>query len=302
MPTRLLREGILTSDRVRQLCPDAELFYRRLMSVVDDFGRFDARPEMLASACWPLTVRDIDPAELERWLAACEDAHLLTTYTVGGRQFLMLRDFRQQIRATRSKYPEPPAEGAPVAQRAQPPKPRKPPEKAAKPRQEHIDPTTGEIIPMPPVDPDPPPPAPPVPALPSEPPIKQIVTKEELASDGLSQTTANDWLAHRRSKRAPLTHTAWEGIKREAERARWTIEAACSIAMARGWTGFSASWLERERQDELAARKGNGTSHESFQQRAARERMEEFAPSIAAKKPGVVDIDEAQDVTFRPSH
>jgi hypothetical protein len=42
MPVRILREGILTSERVDTLSPAAEVFYRRLMSVVDDFGRFSA--------------------------------------------------------------------------------------------------------------------------------------------------------------------------------------------------------------------------------------------------------------------
>lgn len=35
MPSRILREGILTSERVNALAPLEELFYRRLMSVVD---------------------------------------------------------------------------------------------------------------------------------------------------------------------------------------------------------------------------------------------------------------------------
>ncbi len=40
MPNRVIREGILNSQRVNKLTEPAELFYRRLMSVVDDFGRF----------------------------------------------------------------------------------------------------------------------------------------------------------------------------------------------------------------------------------------------------------------------
>ena len=43
MPNRIIREGILSSDRVDQLDPPAEVFYRRLMSKVDDHGLFDGR-------------------------------------------------------------------------------------------------------------------------------------------------------------------------------------------------------------------------------------------------------------------
>jgi hypothetical protein len=44
MPNRELREGILTSERINALTFPAEVFYRRLMSVVDDFGRCPAHP------------------------------------------------------------------------------------------------------------------------------------------------------------------------------------------------------------------------------------------------------------------
>ena len=54
MPNRILREGILDSDRVNKLSWGAEVFYRRLMSVVDDFGRFDARIDLLKSKLYPL--------------------------------------------------------------------------------------------------------------------------------------------------------------------------------------------------------------------------------------------------------
>ena len=36
MPNRILREGILTSERVNALSWEAEVFYRRLMSAVDE--------------------------------------------------------------------------------------------------------------------------------------------------------------------------------------------------------------------------------------------------------------------------
>ena len=42
MPNRILRDTILRSERVARLSPTAELFYRRLMSVADDYGRYYA--------------------------------------------------------------------------------------------------------------------------------------------------------------------------------------------------------------------------------------------------------------------
>lgn len=109
MPSRILREGILSSDRVNSLSSAAEVFYRRLMSVVDDYGRFDGRPSMLRVSCYPLRVDAVREADLSRWIAECVKAGLLVLYAVGGKPYLEMQDFRQQARA-KSKFP-PPSDG-----------------------------------------------------------------------------------------------------------------------------------------------------------------------------------------------
>ena len=107
MPNRIIREGILTSDRVDSLSPNAELFYRRLMSVVDDFGRFDARPQMLRVSCYPLRVDRVREADISRWLAEAQAAGLIALYAVNGKPYLEMQDFKQQVRAKESKFPSP---------------------------------------------------------------------------------------------------------------------------------------------------------------------------------------------------
>lgn len=108
MPNRILREGILTSDRVNALSLPGEVFYRRLMSVVDDYGRFDARPVMLKVACFPLRVDAVREADISRWIAECEKAGLIALYAAHGKRYLEMRDFRQTVRAKLSKFPDPP--------------------------------------------------------------------------------------------------------------------------------------------------------------------------------------------------
>jgi hypothetical protein len=54
MPNRLLFDRILRSRKIASLDPMAELFYRRLMSVADDFGRYYADPALLLSDCFPI--------------------------------------------------------------------------------------------------------------------------------------------------------------------------------------------------------------------------------------------------------
>jgi len=104
MPTRVLREGILTSERVNKLTEKGELFYRRLMSVVDDYGRYFAHPALIRSACYPLRVDMVSEANVKQMLIECLSAKLLSVY--GDGKYIQLLDFRQQTRS-KSKFPEP---------------------------------------------------------------------------------------------------------------------------------------------------------------------------------------------------
>lgn len=107
MPNRILREGILTSERVARLGWPAEVFYRRLMSVVDDFGRYYATPMLLRAACYPLHLDKVSDSDIGKWLAVCAEADLVRVYPAeDGKRYLQMVDFRQQVRATASKFPQ----------------------------------------------------------------------------------------------------------------------------------------------------------------------------------------------------
>lgn len=106
MPTRLIRDGILTSDRVASLSWEAEVFYRRLLSLVDDYGLADARPSVLRSALYPLQLEKMSECNVQRSLAACETAGLILLFARNGKSFLMVRDFGQSLRSA-PKYPLP---------------------------------------------------------------------------------------------------------------------------------------------------------------------------------------------------
>jgi hypothetical protein len=107
MPNRILREGILTSARINQLTPEEEVFFRRLMSVVDDYGRYEAHNAILRAAMYPLRLDKVRETTVEQRLAACARARLLHLYEAGGKKYLQILDFKQQTRS-KSRYPEPP--------------------------------------------------------------------------------------------------------------------------------------------------------------------------------------------------
>lgn len=108
MPNRILREGILDSDRVNSLSYDSEVFYRRLMSVVDDHGRFDGRTSIIKARLYALrpTTRETD---ISRWIAECVKAGLIALYSVDSKPYLLFHRLGE-ARARFSKYPDPPAD------------------------------------------------------------------------------------------------------------------------------------------------------------------------------------------------
>lgn len=107
MPNRIIKESICTSDNIDCLTAFEETCFYRLMVNCDDFGRFDARPKILASRLFPL--KDVTPDEMQDALNALVNADLVTVYEADGKPYLHLKSWErhQQTRATKSKYPEP---------------------------------------------------------------------------------------------------------------------------------------------------------------------------------------------------
>ena len=68
---------------------------------------------------------------------------------------------------------------------------------------------------------------------------------KELMAEGVEKQHAEDWLKARKAKRLPLTATALDGVKREAEKAGMTLAQAIERAATENWAGFKASWLDK---------------------------------------------------------
>lgn len=116
MPNRYIREGINSSERVCSLDWGAECFYRRLLLVVDDFGRFEFSRE-IKSRCFPIH-ESVRMADVSRWFAACEKAGLIVCYDqerelksselVPGQKAWLVVLATEEPRARYAKYPNPP--------------------------------------------------------------------------------------------------------------------------------------------------------------------------------------------------
>lgn len=63
-----------------------------------------------------------------------------------------------------------------------------------------------------------------------------------LVAQGVPSQAAKDWLKVRKSHRAPLTESAWEGIVSEASKAGITPAEAVQVCARKGWRGFNHAW------------------------------------------------------------
>lgn len=78
-----------------------------------------------------------------------------------------------------------------------------------------------------------------------------------LGEHGIDGQLAQDYIALRKSHRAPITQTALRGIEREANNAGLSLEQALTICCERGWRGFRAEWLHSDRGNHPAQPKPN---------------------------------------------
>lgn len=80
---------------------------------------------------------------------------------------------------------------------------------------------------------------------------------KDLIAEGVDPQVAADWLKVRKAKKAPLTKTAWDGVKREGELVGMTPAQTVKHAAECGWQGFKASWLEPKTQGLKGAKHSN---------------------------------------------
>ena len=67
-----------------------------------------------------------------------------------------------------------------------------------------------------------------------------------LAEFGIVGQLAEDFITHRKSKRAAITKTVLVGYQREAHKAGMPLAEAITISIERNWQGFKAEWNWRD--------------------------------------------------------
>lgn len=105
MANRVIREGINDSKKINALGFEAEVFYRRLFAVADDFGFFEADPVLLRSDLYKRLVDEVKIADINTWLKKCAEVGLIDLYEYDGKSYGQILHFGQILRIMRSKFP-----------------------------------------------------------------------------------------------------------------------------------------------------------------------------------------------------
>ena len=111
MPNRFIKEKCRSSRTLESLTDFEERLFWRLLTVVDDFGRFDANPQVVRSLCFPLNPGKRALANVRKCLQKLSNSFTLLLYQINGVEYGQLVNFEEyqgKPRAKVSKFPDPP--------------------------------------------------------------------------------------------------------------------------------------------------------------------------------------------------
>lgn len=128
MPQRFLRPGITNSERWNAVSWQDQSLFIRLLTLVDDYGRFDGRPSVLVGYCFSVWNAQnpneaIDAYQIECALQrlAADSVQLLEIYEVGGKPVLQITQWQERVRdGAREKWPKNPTSQQDAAGRSVP--------------------------------------------------------------------------------------------------------------------------------------------------------------------------------------
>lgn len=104
MPQRFLKPGLISTPKWDSLSWIAQSFYVRLLTLVDDFGRYEANPLLLRSMAFPLR-EDIRALQVTTLCNNLADNQLAVFYKAYGKEYLQLTNWTEKPRSDVSRYP-----------------------------------------------------------------------------------------------------------------------------------------------------------------------------------------------------
>ena len=112
MPQRFFRPGIRTSERWNSVSRDAQALYVAILTLVDDYGRYDGRPAVLCGDAFSVWNEKnpsarINPQETAALCCELQKERLVHFYESGGKKCLQMLQWEERIReGAREKWPK----------------------------------------------------------------------------------------------------------------------------------------------------------------------------------------------------
>jgi hypothetical protein len=223
VPTRYLKPGIRDSEAIDGLKPLAETLFYRLIVTVDDYGRADARPAMVKAACFPVK-KAVTEEMCEQLLIELGASGLVLLYIVDGKPYLQLQKWDNKPRASASNFPAPADGCAQTYTHADNPRTLLPVTVTGTGTETATETET-------------------------ETPAKPAARKRAAPTAGIpcpddvDPQTWSDWCDLRKRKKTTVSLTAITVARREADKAKLSLDAFLQVWVMRGSQGFEAGWI-----------------------------------------------------------
>ena len=236
---RNIKPGFFKNYQLADLGPCCQILFAGLWCLADREGRLEDKPRLIKAELFPYYDFDVNGG-----LTDLERCNFVKRYKYNGGSFIQVVNFKkhQSPHGTEkaSTIPHPDFDDGGNYCKTRPPEIHasitvdSPLHNDGNPPDSLI---PDSLIPDS-LIPDSPPQTPSADALPRSKNLRQ----SDLVDLGIDPQIAADFLSVRKAKRAPLTQTGLDGIKREADKAGITLESALRVCVERGWQGFKAEW------------------------------------------------------------
>ena len=218
---RTIKPEFPQSESMGRVSRDARLCFVNMWTLSDDSGRLRGNSRMLASLLFPYD--DDAPALMEGWLVELEGEGCIVRYQVGNASYVEIANWlsHQKIdKPSASKLPGPdegsrilanPRESSSLDQDQRTKDQDQGGDQEGTSRKRAAQPSDN-------------------------------LTADDIEAEGVNRQHALDWLKVRAKHKAPLTPTAWDGLKAEALKAGISAAKAVQICAEKSWRGFDSSW------------------------------------------------------------
>jgi hypothetical protein len=108
MPSRLIKESILTSPNLNSLSDLAERHFYRLLVISDDWGCFESTPAVVRGLCYPLK-DSVAKEDVALWQKELEDKNIIKSWICNDRAYSQFVTFDKHNSLNEQHQPQTPA-------------------------------------------------------------------------------------------------------------------------------------------------------------------------------------------------